>query len=193
LGPQRITAGSLGNVYLTDPQGIKKIDGTRVAALNPSAIACESAGDLYLADWNYTFKLIPGTGVLTRFAGNGAKGFSDDGGPAIGATLEAPTGITVNATGDVYIAGGMAGVEFRRVDASTGGKGDSGDGGLATKAQMWPIRGHRRCGKWPRATLAFSMIPFRKASQGTVSRSSPPTTAPYHPCASCLQQPGEHI
>jgi DNA-binding beta-propeller fold protein YncE len=44
------------------------------------------------------------TGIITTVAGNGAAGFSGDGGAATSASLNGPMGIAVDAAGNIYVA-----------------------------------------------------------------------------------------
>jgi len=83
-------------------------------------------------------------GIISTVAGNGTAGYFGDGGPATSASLSAPTGITVDPAGNLYIAD-YANSRIRRVDASSGiistvaGNGFSGfggDGGPATSASL---------------------------------------------------------
>src|SRR5947207_107833 len=85
------------------------------------------------------------TGVETVVAGNGASGFAGDGGPATAAELNYPTGVALDAAGDLFIADQDSSV-VRKVDGTTGaistvagmaGMFDfTGDGGLATVAEL---------------------------------------------------------
>jgi len=110
-------------------------------------IATDSAGNLYIADWqnNRIRKVTAATGIITTVAGNGTAGFTGDGGPATSAELKGPTGIFVDSAGNLYIAD-QANNRVRKVDAGTGvittvaGNGTagfSGDGGAATSAEMY--------------------------------------------------------
>jgi RHS repeat-associated protein len=83
--------------------------------------------------------------IITTVAG-GQWGFSGDGGPATQAALSHPTGVTVDASGNIYFTD-LGNVRIRKVDASgiittvagNGQWGFSGDGGPATQATMnWP-------------------------------------------------------
>ncbi len=80
----------------------------------------------------------------TTIAGNGQKAYSGDGGPATGASLSMPHEIQFDSAGNLYIAERDNHV-VRKVDpetgvistfAGTGRPGFSGDGGLATHAQL---------------------------------------------------------
>ena len=81
------------------------------AALNrPSAVALDSAGNLYIADSNNHAirKVTASNGVIQTIAGNGyafnCNGFAGDGGPAASATLCYPSGISIDIAGNLYIA-----------------------------------------------------------------------------------------
>src|ERR1700679_3079390 len=60
-----------------------------------------------------------GSGPISPFAGNAKIGYSGDGGPAISAELWAPSGVAVDASGNLYIAD-IADNVVRKVTASTG-------------------------------------------------------------------------
>lgn len=79
--------------------------------------------------------------IITTVAGNGTGGFSGDGGPAVAAQMS-PGALAVDAAGNLYIGDFY---RVRKVDALTGiittvagngTKGDSGDGGPATSAEL---------------------------------------------------------
>ena len=69
-----------------------------------SGIAVDSAGALYIANPsdNRIFKV--SNGVMTTVAGDGTAGYSGDNGPATSARLNQPTGIAVDAAGNLYVA-----------------------------------------------------------------------------------------
>ena len=88
--------------------------------------------------------LVSNAQIMTTIAGNGTRGYSGDGEPAILANLYAPSGVALDALGNIYIpdAGNSC---IRKVSASTGKittvagngtSGYSGDGGAATLAQL---------------------------------------------------------
>ena len=81
---------------------------------------------------------------ITTFAGTGEKGFSGDGGPATKAQLSEPFGIVRGPDGALYICDtGNHAIRRVAVDgtittvAGCGRKGYSGDGGPATKAELF--------------------------------------------------------
>jgi hypothetical protein len=82
-------------------------------------------------------------GTITTFAGNGAWGFSGDGNPANESSLSYPSGVAVDAAGDVLVAdtfnNRIRWVDGQGIIHTVAGNGDygfSGDGGLATSAML---------------------------------------------------------
>ena len=117
------------------------------AGLAPWDLAWDSQGNLYIADaFNCRIRKVDSQGIITTVAGNGACGFSGDGGPATEASLFFPRDVAVGSDGTLYIAD-TANCRVRRVAAGTGiiktvaGNGScdySGDGGPATLAGLHP-------------------------------------------------------
>src|SRR5436305_2402067 len=68
-------------------------------------IAADPGGNVYFSALYSVFKL-DGNGVLTRVAGTLKAGYSGDGGPATNAQLSSLWGITLDSTGDLFIADG---------------------------------------------------------------------------------------
>lgn len=127
---------------------------TNAVFYQPHAIALASNGDIYVADRgnNRIRKITAATGIITTVAGIGPGGGSDggfagDGGLATSASLNRPSGVAVDAVGNIYIAD-AANNRIRKVDATTkiittvAGNGNatfSGDGGPAAAAGIsWP-------------------------------------------------------
>ena len=118
-----------------------------VAEMNfPRGVAVDSAGDLFLADFNNSCirEVNVATGVITTVAGNGTSGFAGDNGLATAAELSGPSGVAVDSAGDLFIAD-TNNNRIREVNASTGvittiaGNGTagySGDYSVATAAEL---------------------------------------------------------
>jgi uncharacterized protein (TIGR03437 family) len=72
----------------------------------PSAVALDSAGNLYIADTsnNRIRKVTASTNVVTTIAGNGQLGYLGDGKLATVAELYHPVGVAVDSAGNVYVA-----------------------------------------------------------------------------------------
>jgi hypothetical protein len=117
---------------------------TNAALVSPYSVAVDSKGNVYIADFEaHRIRKVTPDLIITTFAGTGRDGFSGDGGPATQATLSYPSGVAVDVEGVVYIAD-RGNNRIRRVDkggiittfVGTGLRGYSGDGGLATQAQL---------------------------------------------------------
>ena len=71
---------------------------------HPQGVAVASNGDVYIADTlNNAIRKRGADGLMSTIAGTGSSGFSGDGSLATGALLDGPTGVSVNAAGNVYI------------------------------------------------------------------------------------------
>src|ERR1035437_473874 len=123
--PEAVTVDAAGNLYIADRNNnrIRKVSGGTITTVagngnqglsgdggpatsatlnNPSAVAVDSAGNLYFPDLNRIRKVSSGT--ITTVAGNGNQGFSGDGGPATSSSLYGPSGMTADPAGNLYIA-----------------------------------------------------------------------------------------
>ena len=119
---------------------------TSAPLAGPISIARDGNGNSYIADiYRDRVRKVTSAGIITTVAGigntNGNSGPLGDGGLATLANLGAPTGVAVDALGNIYIC---ASGRVRKVTISTGiittvaGGGSSGlgDGGLATAAPL---------------------------------------------------------
>jgi sugar lactone lactonase YvrE len=107
-------------------------------------VAADAAGNVYLADTgNHRVRKIDSSVIISTIAGNGSAKFSGDGASATNASLFAPTGLTLDAAGTLYIVD-TGNQRIRRVSpngiittvAGNGVRGFSGDGGIATAASL---------------------------------------------------------
>jgi uncharacterized protein (TIGR03437 family) len=110
-GPMAVALDATGNVVVADATQIWKVasDGTAKSLIDglssPGAIAFASDGSLMIADTGANvIRRLSTSGVLTTIAGAGTAGFSGDGGSALVAQLNAPSGIALGANGTILVA-----------------------------------------------------------------------------------------
>ena len=173
--PTGVAVDSSGNLFISDMfnRRIRRVDAgeaistiagvgsmgfggdqgpaTHTLVYQPAAVALDRAGNIFIADLgNQRIRRVDvDTGAITTVAGTGQEGFGGDGGPATEARLANPSGVAVDAAGNLYIAD-WDNHRIRRVDAVSGlistvaGAGENGaggDGGPATRAQLSSPRG----------------------------------------------------
>jgi len=113
---------------------------------NPAGVAFDQAGNLYFSDsLNHVVRKVDSAGVITTLAGTaGRSGFGGDGGPATAALLSGPSGIALDAQGNIYIADTqnhrirrfVAAQNRMETFAGTGTGGFTGQNAPATAAQL---------------------------------------------------------
>jgi hypothetical protein len=147
-------SGTIVRVAGTGQEGYTGDGGpaTKAELNSPQSVAVNAKGDLFIADTaNNVIREVTPRGRISTFAGKGRAGYAGDNGAATYAKLTLPTGVAVDAVGNVYIADTGNNV-IRRVStsgvittvagnyaadwASGGTGGFSGDGGPATSAQL---------------------------------------------------------
>ncbi|MBV8414389.1 MAG: IPTL-CTERM sorting domain-containing protein [Verrucomicrobia bacterium] len=178
-GPLGVAVDSQGNIYVADSGNniIRKITsggtvttlagnagtagylngiGTSAEFNNPTSLAVDSFGNVYVADLsNEVIREINPSGTVTTFAGQpGVAGYMD--GPAAQALFNRPIGVTVDGSGNVYVSdslnpgvtGGPAGSDlFRKITPAgavstlAGQAGVAGSSnGLGSAAHFYSVR-----------------------------------------------------
>ncbi|PAY17835.1 hypothetical protein CKO51_19270 [Rhodopirellula sp. SM50] len=78
---------------------------TEAKFIRPHGLATDRNGNLYISDlMDHCVRMVDTEGKITTVAGTTSRGFSGDNGPATSATLSAPRGLVVDASGNLYIA-----------------------------------------------------------------------------------------
>ena len=120
---------------------------TAAQLYSPTGLSVDGAGNVYIADRynNRIRRVTAATGIITTFAGNGTSGSGGDDGLATAAQLREPFEVTLDGSGNVYIAD-RNNHRVRKLTvatgivttiAGTGTSGFSGDGAAATAAQLY--------------------------------------------------------
>jgi uncharacterized protein (TIGR03437 family) len=177
-GPEGIALDTDGNLYIADTFNgrIRKLapDGTLTsvagtgstgiysgdngaaisAALSlPTDVAVDHSGNLYIADFGNSRIRMVSNGIIQTIAGSPSAPALTEGQAAINVRLNGPTGVTVDASGVVYLveSGIGSGTGLARGDfkvfkistqgiltalAGTGEPSYSGDGGAALRSQL---------------------------------------------------------
>ena len=139
FSPTGLLFNSAGNLLVADTlnQRVRKAAGgvlktiaggfigdghaaTSAALVSPEAIVFEQSGNYYIADAaGNRIRQVSTTGKIKTIAGTGVSGYSGDGGKATSATLWFPLGVTLDSSGNLYVADDFNGV-IRKVDKPSG-------------------------------------------------------------------------
>jgi sugar lactone lactonase YvrE len=166
-GPTCVAFDALGNMYIADAGNnrirmvnasgvISTVVGTGTAGFSGDGSAAPTAElkhptgiaivgtTAYIADYsNNRIRMVNSSGIISTIAGNGTAGATGDAGQATAAELNGPAAVTVDASGNIYIAD-LTNNRIRKINASgvistyagTGTLGSTGDGGQATAAEL---------------------------------------------------------
>ncbi len=129
--------------------GVGGYNGDGIAATSselssPTAIAFDTAGNLYIADQgNERIRKVDTFGIITTVAGTGVAGYNGDGILAVSAEIYSPSGIAFDSAGNMYITDQNE-PRVRKVNTNgyistvigNGTQGYTGDNGIDTSAQM---------------------------------------------------------
>jgi hypothetical protein len=166
--PYRMTCDKAGNLYMAEMANavIRKISKTGIistvagngtsgysgdggyatsAQLNqPVAVVIDDQSNMYILDYNSSvIRKVNTAGIITTIAGNGAYGYSGDGGHATLAQLNRPVDMALDIYGNIYVSDRSNNV-VRKINslgiistiAGDGTAGYSGDNGPATSAKI---------------------------------------------------------
>ena len=168
-GPIGVAVNGAGNVYVADSAshrarridpagGIATVAGTgrpfyrgdsglaSQARLSGriAGVAVDFGGIVYVADSvDHAVRQIDASETISTFAGAGEGGYGGDGGPAVEALLNRPSGVAADAPGNVFVAD-TGNHRIRRIEpggvvstfAGTGTSGYNGDFQLATSSRL---------------------------------------------------------
>jgi uncharacterized protein (TIGR03437 family) len=126
LKPNALSLDASGNLYIADSgnnrirevttDGVMHTVAGPTGLNNPQFVLAAPNGSVYIADsGDNQIRLLTSAGVLTTIAGTGHPGYSGDNGAAIAAELNYPTGMALDAKGNLYFAD-MYNSVIRRVD-----------------------------------------------------------------------------
>ena len=165
--PDGVAVDTSGNLFIADTYNnrIRKVSASRIITtvagngtqgfsgdggpatsasfFYPHSVAVDAAGNLFIADtFNNRIRKVSAGGIVTTIAGGGTAGLGD-GGPATSASLNSPTVVAVDASGNLFIADPYNN-RIRKVSAGgiittvagSAVRGFAGDGGPATSASL---------------------------------------------------------
>ncbi len=115
----------------------------------PMSVKVDKSDNIYIVEFaGNRIRKIDASGKISTIAGTGTSGYTGDGGLATKARINSPQDIAIDESGNLYIAD-AGNRRVRKIDSSgiistvggTGAYGYSGDGGLATEAELAYLRG----------------------------------------------------
>ncbi len=140
-------AGTVTVIAGTGIAGFSGDGGLATAALidHPVGVCADGSGNIFFSDNNNRIRKIDNSGIISTYAGNGGIGYTGDGGPATAANFNMAYGLSVDTSGNLYVADNNNN-EIRKISTSgiitkvagiflSGGY--SGDGGPATACQLY--------------------------------------------------------
>jgi len=99
---RKITSEGLVSTLAGSTEGFRDGDGTSAQFSYPSDVVLDAEGNVYVADWgNHLIRKIIPEGEVSTLAGS-TEGFGDGAGRS--AEFNGPTGVAVDAAGNVYVA-----------------------------------------------------------------------------------------
>jgi trimeric autotransporter adhesin len=146
------TTNIISKIAGTGSSGYSGDGGAATAAtlgISQGDILFDNSGNMYISEVvNHTIRRVNTSGIINTIAGDGGSGSTGDGGAATAAKFNSPFGLAFDASGNLYVADD-ANHKIRKIDMTTGivttivgngVAGSTGDGGLATAAQIeYPV------------------------------------------------------
>lgn len=126
--PRAIAVDPQGNLFIADNQNcrVRRVDAvsgfittvagdgfcesiengvaTEIGLDSPQGLAVDENDNLFISEYDDHIRWVSPNGIMTTIAGTGNDGYNGDGGPAILALLSNPTGVTLDAAGNIYFA-----------------------------------------------------------------------------------------
>ncbi len=142
---RKVSNGIITTVAGTGDAGFSGDKGTAAGATlrQPSDVAVDSAGRLFIADYGNNRIRMVANGTITTVAGTGTPVFSGDLGPAFTAGLGAPQRLAIDAADNLYLVDGgrVRKIAGGQIATIAGGGTPAGESGPATGAQLLSPQG----------------------------------------------------
>ncbi len=193
-----IAADDAGNVYIAniDNNYIRRVDTTGMVSViagtprnpgyggdggpaveaqlsYPADVALDHAGNIYIADTgNHRIRRIDTTGTITTIAGTGEPGYGGDGGSAVEAQLASPFALTVDRSGNIYVAD-LGNYRIRVLTQSMDSSGERAPlleaiGGLLPLRSA--VRRRKAASQYPKTTRNLLLVVPEGGTVSTVSK-----------------------
>src|ERR1039458_7667908 len=144
---RKVTAGGIISTVAGGGTSVGDSVPATQAELSPTAIAVDTAGNLFIGDSVFgisRIRKVDAKGIITTVAGGAQCCALGDGGSALSAYLSIPWGLAVDASGNLYIDRKSTRLNnlIRKVSSNgtittvAGGGAASGDGGSANSASL---------------------------------------------------------
>jgi hypothetical protein len=124
--PNSVSVDNAGNIYFSSIGRVQKVDsggiirtvagdgtqgdtgdggpGTSAEVKSISAVAADNMGGVYITESTDRVRHVDASGIIKTAAGNGTRGCSGQGGPAVSAQITNPQGVVVDSAGNFYIS-----------------------------------------------------------------------------------------